>query len=168
MLKITISVVLLKINMPAYLYPISGTSSPITLQRGNYIFGRKKEPPHEIVIKTLDRSMSDNSDYPIGSLALLDTNECSLQEIRLPSRHTTKLVTDLAQTSSGFYILQYAGDEDRKIDILVNGRSLKTRISKYYDGQILTDGDEITFTKGKIDDREFGAESFRFSRELSP
>ena len=149
--------------MPAYLHPISGTSSPIPLRQGNYIFGRGKESPHEIEIKTFDQSMLDDSAYPIGNLALLGLNECSLHGIRLPPKHKTN-----AQTSSGFYILQYAGDEDREIDILVNGRSLKTLSSKYYDGRVLAEGDKITFTKGRINKQEFTAESFRFSRELNP
>jgi hypothetical protein len=159
--------------MPAYLYPISGTSKPIPLQRNIYIFGREKVPPHQIVIKEFERSVLDDSDYPLGNLALIDANECSEYGLRLPYRHQTKLVTDLAHASSGFYIFQYVGgygtfvDEHGEIDILVNGRSLKTLNNEMYDGLVLAQGDEITFTEGSKGDLEFDAESFRFSLKLS-
>ena len=156
--------------MPAYLYPISGASKPITLQRSAYICGRKKKAPsHEIVIKDFEKSVSDDSDYPFGSLDLIDKADFAEYKLRLPYRHQTKLATDLLNKSSGFYVLQYVGghetfvDEHGEIDILVNGRSLKTLTSEIYDGLILTDGDEITFTEGSVDSQEFKAESYRFS-----
>lgn len=155
--------------MPAYLYPISGTSKPIPLQRNIYIFGRGKVSPHQIVIKTFDQSVSDDSDYPLGNLSFMDKADFAEYELRLPYRHKRKLVTDLAHSSSGFYTFQYAGghgtfvDKHGEIDILVNGRSLRTLNNEIYDGLVLAEGDEITFTEGSKGDLEFDAESFRFS-----
>ena len=158
--------------MPAYLYPISGTSTPIPLRWSAYICGRKKVPPHELVIKDFEKSVSDNSDYPLGSLDLIDKADFAEYKLRLPYRHETKLTTDLAHKSSGFYVFQYVGghktfvDEHGEIDILVNGCSLKKLSKEAYNGLILAEGDEITFTEGSIGDLEFDAESFRFSLEL--
>ena len=155
--------------MPAYLSPISGASKPITLQWNGYIFGREKTFPYKVVVKEVGRSITDNSDYPFGSLGLIDKADFAEYKLRLPYRHQTKLATDLLNKSSGFYVLQYVGghetfvDEHGEIDILVNGCSLKKLSKEAYGGLVLTEGDEITFTKGSIDDLEFDAESFRFS-----
>lgn len=150
--------------MPAYLIPVSGASKLITLQYGAYICGRKKAVPNEITVKEFERSITDNSDFPLGCLSLIDNADC---ELRLPYRHKTKLVTNHAHSSSGFYVLQYVGELNTEdIDILVNGCSLRTLTNETYEGLILTDGDEITFTQGNIDDLEFDAESFRFSLKL--
>ncbi len=148
--------------MPAYLYPVSGTPKPIPLRQNIYIFGREKVFPHQIVIKTFDQSVSDDSDYPLAHLALIDTNECTENGLRLPYRHKTKLVTNLAHRPSGFYTLQYVGDH-REIDIFVNGHSLKTIDNEIYDGRVLAEGDEITFTEGSKGDLAFDAERFKFS-----
>lgn len=62
--------VLYHLNMPAYLYPISGTSKLIPLQQNVYIFGRGKAPPYQIVIKEFERSVLDDSDYPQKHLVM--------------------------------------------------------------------------------------------------
>ena len=155
--------------MPAYLIPVSGASKPVTLQWNTYICGRKKDFPHEIVVKEYDRSITDDSDYPLGSLSLMDKADFAEHELRLPYRHQTKLATNLTCLSSGFYVLQYVGghetfvDKHGEIDILVNGRSLKTLNNEDYDGLILANGDEITFTEGSIGNESFDAERYKFS-----
>ncbi|MBI3591572.1 MAG: hypothetical protein HY094_09390 [Candidatus Melainabacteria bacterium] len=158
--------------MPAYLIPISGTSKPVTLQWNAHICGRKKAFPHELVIKEFERSIRDNSDYPLGSLTLMNKADFAEFELHLPYRHKTKLATDLAHSSAGFYIFQYVGgfktfvEKHGDIDILVNKHSLKTLTNEIYDGLILTNGDEITFTEGGKGNLKFYAESFRFSLKL--
>ena len=155
--------------MPAYLIPISGASKPITLQWAVHICGRKTASPHEIVIKEIERSITDNSDYPLGSLTLIDKIDWAEFGFHLPYKHKIKLATNLAHSSSGFYIFQYVGGFDTFVEkhgameILVNGRSLKTITNTIYDGLILTEGDEITFTEGNVSNLKFDAESFRFS-----
>lgn len=155
--------------MPAYLIPISGALKPITLRWNTHVCGRSKAVPHELVVKEYERSLTDNSDYPLGSLSLMSKGDFAEYELRLPYRHETKLATGLANSPSGFYVLQYIGgfntfiNEHGEIDILVNGRSLRKLTNEAYDGLILTDGDEITFTEGSVGNQEFHAESYRFS-----
>ena len=156
--------------MPAYLIPASVALKPITLKWNFHICGRKTTFPHEIVVKEFERSITDNSDYPLGSLTLMDKVNFTEFGFHLPYRHKTKLATNLAHASSGFYIFQYVGGSAKKhsnIDILINGRSLRTLTNEIYDGLILTEGDEITFTEGTLDNKEFDAESFRFSLKQS-
>src|SRR3989338_8975993 len=118
--------------MPAYLIPISGLSQPFTLRWNIHVCGRKKTSPHEVVVKEYDRSITDDSDFPLGSLSLMGKSDFAEYELRLPYKHQTKLVTGLVNSSSGFYVLQYVGglntftNEHGEVDILVNGRSLKT------------------------------------------
>lgn len=159
--------------MPAYLIPISGPAQPVTLRWNIHVCGRKKTAPHEVVVKEYDRSITEDSDYPLGSLSLMDKSDFAEYDLRLPYKHKTKLVTSLVNSSSGFYVLQYLGGfntfikEHGEIDILVNDCSLKELTQEAYDGLILTDGDEVTFTEGSVGNQEFHAESYRFSLKES-
>ena len=159
--------------MPAYLIPISVALKPIPLQWNAHVCGRRIASPHEIVVKEFEKSITDNSDYPLGSLTLMDKADLAEFRLHLPYRHKTKLATNLVHSHSGFYIFQYVGgfnsfvEEHGDIDILVNGRSLRTFTDETYDGLILTDGDEITFTEGSVGNQRFDAQSYRFSLKQS-